>query len=137
MARLTFSDTAARERRAKSAVDKAWEDFKTGKVSRAEYERRALAWGTIKHKLDSHPLNPMWENPSPHRAEPRRQAARPVKRAVKALGPYYVIKAGKRVYHKTLVAAAKFAQAVADKLDKPVAVRQAKRPTKTARARLR
>lgn len=91
-----------------------WKCWNLGKAARGR--------GVPGHKSRPH-ARVMKKNPALDRSKPA--------------GPYYVLNAGKRVYHKTLAAAQRMAQDIADRLAKPVTVHQAKRPTKTARARLR
>lgn len=89
--------------------------------SNVEKQHRAAAMresDRVRRQLEREQGWKFTENPSRSRA--------------KAAGPYYVIKAGKRVYHRTLAAAVKFGQTVADSLGKPVTVHQTKRTRKTA-----
>lgn len=97
----------------------------TGRAKRNPYPSGSGEWKSWNLGKASRGRQTMKKNPARKPASPHRRAA-----MESFVGPYYVMKAGKRIYHRTLAAAQKFAQAVADSLGKPVSVHQAKRLTK-------
>ncbi len=94
--------------------------------TKADAVRDAARWGYRKRRV-------FRKNPSPPRAKPAKARLRSKKVTTRSPRPtsrYYVVKAGRKLYHATVAAAYKAAQALADATGAAVAVHEAKRPTK-------